>query len=163
MAVSFALTSLDSGTRLLRYNIEEIAGSIGVSALGRRYPASIVAVALIGFFAFYEIQGQPAGLALWSLFGSTNQVLGALTLLTITIYLRQRGRNYRYTFFPMAFMLVVTLIAMVINLDKYWRGGQLLLAFVAASIFLLSIWLVVEAVLRFRKDTADLQASAAGD
>ncbi len=163
VAVSFALTSLDSGTRLLRYNIEEIAGSIGVSALGRRYPASIVAVALIGFFAFYEIQGQPAGLALWSLFGSTNQVLGALTLLTITIYLRQRGRNYRYTFFPMAFMLVVTLIAMVINLDKYWRGGQLLLAFVAASIFLLSIWLVVEAVLRFRKDTADLQASAAGD
>ena len=163
VAVSFALTSLDSGTRLLRYNIEEIAGSIGVSALGRRYPASIVAVALIGFFAFYEIQGEPAGLALWSLFGSTNQVLGALTLLTITIYLRQRGRNYRYTFFPMAFMLVVTLIAMVINLDKYWRGGQLLLAFVAASIFLLSIWLVVEAVLRFRKDTADLQASAAGD
>ena len=63
----------------------------------------------------------------------------------------------------MAFMLVVTLIAMVINLDKYWRGGQLLLAFVAASIFLLSIWLVVEAVLRFRKDTAGLQASAAGD
>ena len=163
VAVSFALTSLDSGTRLLRYNIEEIAGSIGVSALGRRYPASIVAVALIGFFAFYEIQGEPAGLALWSLFGSTNQVLGALTLLTITIYLRQRGRNYRYTFFPMAFMLVVTLIAMVINLDKYWRGGQLLLAFVAASIFLLSIWLVVEAVLRFRKDTAGLQAPAAGD
>ncbi len=163
VAVSFALTSLDSGTRLLRYNIEEIAGSIGVNALGRRYVASTVAVALIGFFAFYEIQGQPAGLALWSLFGSTNQVLGALTLLTISIYLRQRGRNYLYTFVPMAFMLVVTLIAMVINLDKYWRGGQLLLVFVAASIFLLSIWLVVEAVLRFRKDTAGLQAPAAGD
>ena len=163
VAVSFALTSLDSGTRLLRYNIEEIAGSIGVKALGQRYAASIAAVALIGFFAFYEIQGQPAGLALWSLFGSTNQVLGALTLLTIAIYLRQRGSKYRYVFAPMAFMLTVTLIAMVINLDKYWREGQLLLVFVAASIFLLSIWLVVEAVLRFRKDTAGLQSPAAGD
>ena len=74
VAVSFALTSLDSGTRLLRYNIEEIASSIGVNWIGR-YSASLLAVCLIGVFAFYEINGQPAGLALWSLFGSTNQIL----------------------------------------------------------------------------------------
>ncbi len=163
VAVSFALTSLDSGTRLLRYNIEEIADSIGARALAQRYVASTIAVALIGFFAFYEIQGQPAGLALWSLFGSTNQVLGALTLLTISIYLRQKGRNYWYTFVPMAFMMVVTLVAMVIDLNKYWGGGQLLLVFIAASIFVLSIWLVVEAVLRFRKDTVGLELPVEGD
>ncbi len=159
VAVSFALTSLDSGTRLLRYNIEEISQSIGVSALGQRYVASTLAVVFIGFFAFYEIEGQPVGLALWSLFGSTNQVLGALTLLAVTIYLRQKGRNYVYTLLPMAFMLIVTIVAMVLDINKYWSGGQLLLWGVAASIFVLSAWLVVEAVIRFRKDTAQVMAS----
>ena len=161
VAVSFALTSLDSGTRLLRYNIGEIANSIGVPQLGGRYVASMIAVSLIGFFAFYQIDGQPAGLALWSLFGSTNQVLGALTLLTISIYLRQRGRNYWYTAVPMAFMMVMTVTAMLLDLRKYATGGQMLLTFVALSIFLLSLWLVVEAVLRFRKDTVMLSSTMA--
>lgn len=159
VAVSFALTSLDSGTRLLRYNIEEISQSIGVPALGQRYVASSLAVVLIGFFAFYQIEGQPVGLALWSLFGSTNQVLGALTLLAVTIYLRQNRRNYVYTLLPMAFMLTVTIIAMVIDIRKYWNGGQLLLWGVATSIFVLSVWLLVEAVIRFRKDTAVVAAT----
>ena len=163
VAVSFALTSLDSGTRLLRYNIEEIAHSVGLPQIGQRYVAATIAVALIGFFAFYEVSGQPAGLALWSLFGSTNQVLGALTLLTITIYLRQRGSNYWYTFFPMVFMLTVTICAMVLDLKKYWTAGNLLLTFVAASIFTLSVWLVVEGYLRFRKDTIAGVAAAEGD
>lgn len=161
VAVSFALTSLDSGTRLLRYNIEEISHSVGVPALGQRYVASSLAVVLIGFFAFYQIEGQPVGLALWSLFGSTNQVLGALTLLAVTIYLRQNRRNYVYTLLPMAFMLTVTIIAMVIDIRKYWSGGQLLLWGVATSIFVLSVWLLVEAVIRFRKDTA--MVAATGD
>lgn len=161
VAVSFALTSLDSGTRLLRYNIGEIANSIGIPQLGGRYVASIIAVALIGFFAFYQIDGQPAGLALWGLFGSTNQVLGALTLLTISIYLRQRGRNYWYTAVPMAFMMVMTVTAMLLDLKKYTSGGQVLLTFVALSIFLLSLWLVVEAILRFRKDTVTLGSTMA--
>jgi carbon starvation protein len=124
--------------------------------LGNRYLSSLTAVALIGFFAFYEIQGQPAGLALWSLFGSTNQVLGALTLLTITIYLRQRGSNYWYTLVPMAFMMVMTISAMTLDLQTYWNGGHMLLVFVATCIFVLSLWLVVEAYLRFRKDTVVL-------
>lgn len=159
VAVSFALTSLDSGTRLLRYNIEEISQSLRVPAMGQRYVASTLAVVLIGFFAFYEIEGQPVGLALWSLFGSTNQVLGALTLLAVSIYLRQKGRNYIYTFLPMAFMLTVTIIAMVLDIRKYLAGGQVLLLGVAGSIFVLSVWLVVEAVIRFRSDTAAVMAS----
>lgn len=164
VAVSFALTSLDSGTRLLRYNIEEIASSLNVGWI-ERYSASLIAVALIGFFAFYEINGQPAGLALWSLFGSTNQVLGALTLLTVAIYLRQRKANYWPYLIPMAFMMIVTLTAMVIDLQRYWSDGNMLLLFVAASIFVLSIWLAIEAYLRMRKDDAvdAATAPAAGD
>ena len=165
VAVSFALTSLDSGTRLLRYNIGEIGNSIGVPQLANRYTASGIAVALIAFFAFYEVNGQPAGLALWALFGSTNQVLAGLTLLTVTVYLRQKGWDYWYTFLPMVFMLFVTITAMVYNLWLYFSGGQFLLTFVASSIFVLSVWLVIEAVIRFRKGPVMVSApeAAGGD
>jgi carbon starvation protein len=165
VAVSFALTSLDSGTRLLRYNIGEIGHSIGMPQLANRYAASGIAVCLIAFFAFYKINGQSAGLALWALFGSTNQVLAGLTLLTITIYLRQKGWNYWYTFLPMLFMIGVTITAMVYNLWLYFSAGQFLLSFVATCIFVLSAWLVVEAVIRFRKDDVMISApeAAGGD
>ena len=165
VAVSFALTSLDSGTRLLRYNIGEIGNSIGVPQLANRYTASGIAVVLIAFFAFYEVNGQPAGLALWALFGSTNQVLAGLTLLTVTVYLRQKGWNYWYTFLPMVFMLFVTITAMVYNLWLYFSAGQFLLTFVASSIFVLSVWLVIEAVIRFRKGPVMVSApeAAGGD
>jgi carbon starvation protein len=152
VAVSFALTTVDSGTRLLRYNIGEIGNSFGVPQAGNRYLGSLIAVSLIAFFAFFQVNGQSAGLALWALFGSTNQVMAALTLLTVTVYLRQQGRNYWYTFVPMIFMMCVTVTAMVYNLRLYYNGGQILLTTVAACIFVLSLWLAVEAVLRFRKD-----------
>ena len=152
VAVSFALTTVDSGTRLLRYNIGEIGNSLGVPQMGNRYIGSGIAVALIAFFAFYQVDGQSAGLALWALFGSTNQVMAALTLLTVTVYLRQKGRNYWYTLVPMMFMMCVTVTAMVYNLWLYFNGGQILLTTVAACIFVLSLWLAVEAVLRFRTD-----------
>jgi DNA integrity scanning protein DisA with diadenylate cyclase activity len=60
IVVSFALTSLDSATRLLRYNIEEIADSIDSkfisSILGNRYISSLLACLSIAFFAFLKIE-----------------------------------------------------------------------------------------------------------
>ena len=165
VAVSFALTTVDSGTRLLRYNIGEIGNSFGVPQVGNRYLGSFIAVGLIAFFAFFQVNGQSAGLALWALFGSTNQVMAALTLLTVTVYLRQKGSNYWYTLLPMVFMMFVTVTAMVYNLRLYYTDGQFLLTTVAACIFVLSIWLAVEAVLRFRKDSAmvSVPEAAGGD
>jgi carbon starvation protein len=156
VAVSFALTTVDSGTRLLRYNIGEIADSIGIPQAGNRYVASLIAVGFISFFAFFQVDGQAAGSILWVLFGSTNQVLAGLTLLTVTVYLRQKGWNYWYTFVPMVFMLIVTIIAMVYNLSIYVGGGQWLLTVVASAIFVLSVWLVIEAIIRFSVDTKSL-------
>ena len=58
-------------------------------------------------------------------------------------------------------MMVMTVIAMILDLQKYIAGGHTLLTLVALSIFLLSLWLVVEAVLRFRKDTVTLRSAPA--
>jgi carbon starvation protein len=157
VVVSFALTTLDSATRRLRYNISEMGETVRIRVLGNRYVASLVAVGVIAFFAFYRVGGQPAGLALWRLFGTTNQLLAGLALLTVTLYLVQRGRNPWFTGIPAAFMMVSTVAAMLINLRDFYRrwdeGGALLFA-IGAILLLLALWLVAEAITslgRFRR------------
>ena len=151
LVVSFALTSLDSATRILRYNVSEIGETLGVSSFSNRYIASTIAVAAICFFAFYQVGGEFAGLVLWQLFGTTNQLLAGLALLAITVYLLRRGKPLFYTFIPMLFMLVSSLSAMGSNLIEFWLNRQWLLLTTGSIIFTLAIWLTVEATLAVKK------------
>ena len=151
MVVSFALTTLDSATRLLRYNVEEIGQSIRVKPLTDRFVSTTLAVASIAFFAFYKIDDESAGLALWQLFGSTNQLLAGLALLVVSLYLIQRGRPALPYLLPMLFMMGSTLVAMFLNLRDYARDGQDLLLYVGSCITLIALWLMVEAVLALRR------------
>ena len=153
VVVSFALTTLDSATRLLRYNIEEIATSIRFAPLQNRYLSSTLAVVAISFFAFYRIEGQSAGLVLWQLFGSTNQLLAGLALLTVSLYLLQRRRMALPFLVPMVFMMVTTLIAMSTKLLSFWRDGNTTLLFVGGAITFIALWLVVEATMAIRRYT----------
>ena len=156
VVVSFALTTLDSATRLLRFNISEMGETLRLRILDNRYVSSTAAVVVIAFFAFYKIGGKPAGLALWRLFGTTNQLLAGLALLAVSLYLYQRGKNPWYTAVPMVFMAVSTIIAMFSNLRDFWaqwdEGGNVLFL-VGLILLVLAFWLMGEAlaaVLRFR-------------
>jgi len=149
VVVSFALTTLDSATRLLRFNIEEIGESLRFRP--NRYLASTVAAGAIAFFAFYEIEGRAAGLALWQLFGSTNQLLAGLALLVVGLYLIQRRRRSLPYLLPMVFMMVSTLVAMAVNLVDFHRKGQTVLLVLGGCITLIAMWLVVEAFLALRR------------
>lgn len=145
------MTSLDSATRLLRYNVAEMGETLGLRALNNRLVASGVAVIAIWFFAFYEVGDEFAGLVLWQLFGTTNQLLAGLALLAITVYLLRRGKPIVYTLVPMTFMLVSTLSAMTSNLLEFWTRGQWVLLATGAVIFVLAVWLAVEAALAVRR------------
>jgi carbon starvation protein len=156
VTVAFALTSLDTATRLLRFNISEVGETLKVRALQNRYLASALAISAIGFFTFFRIDGKPAGLTLWQLFGTTNQILGALTLLAVTLYLLQKKWPVIYTLLPMLFMMATTLVAMVAKLRDFagawWADrapGNLLLLLMGGVIFGLSVWLAIEAIIRF--------------
>jgi carbon starvation protein len=149
VVVSFALTTLDSATRLLRFNIEEIGESLRLRP--NRYVASTLAAGAIAFFAFYKIDGRAAGLALWQLFGSTNQLLAGLALLVVALYLIQRRRRSLPYLLPMFFMMVSTLVAMAVKLSDFHREGQTVLLVVGGCITLIAVWLVVEAVLALRR------------
>jgi len=153
VVVSFALTTLDSATRLLRFNIEEIAGDWKIPVVTNRYVSSLLACLAIAFFAFYTIGGRPAGLTLWALFGTTNQLLAGLTLLTVTVYLLQRRRNPWLTGLPMVFMLVSTLTAMGSNLVDFLHQDPVPwpLVLVGAALLVLGVWLVGEALAAIRR------------
>ncbi|EMN00327.1 carbon starvation protein A [Leptospira noguchii] len=161
IVISFALTSLDSATRLLRYNIEEIAESTRISWIqtfvGNRYVSSLIACVAIGFFAFLEIEQdgkkKPAGLALWKLFGTTNQLLAGLALLVVTIFLLKLKKKIKVSFIPMLFVLSVTLWAMIRNFLDFLIGPSpnLLLAAVGGTLIFLTLWLLLEALLTWNR------------
>ena len=157
VVVSFALTTLDSATRLLRYNIEELSETVGIKK-HNRYITSLLAVAAIAFFAFYQIDGKPAGLTLWQLFGTTNQLLAGLALLVVTLYLRQRGKNYWYTLLPMLFMIITTITAMIRQLREFMASGNILLTVVGGILFALALWLLYDAIIELRKPAGRLKA-----
>ena len=159
VAISFALTTLDSATRLLRYSVEEVAETVKMPVLANRYVATAISVATIGFFALLQVDGRPAGIALWGVFGTTNQVLAGLTLLTVTLYLFVKRKNCLYTALPMVFMMVTTLVAMVSNVRTFYQQKNYLLLGIGAAVLLLAIWLVVEGVVRF---TRGREGAAAG-
>ncbi|RMF87569.1 MAG: carbon starvation protein A [Nitrospirae bacterium] len=169
VVVAFALTSVDTGARLLRFNIEEIAEVLGIEPLKNRYLSTLVAVAAIGFFAFFKVtvngRPTPAGIFLWTLFGTTNQILAGLTLLTVTVYLYRRGRPIVYTALPMLLVLAATISGMVIGIVKAVRGQQWTVAVVGAVIFALAVGVVLEgiATVRALRRTAPGEAAAVAE
>jgi carbon starvation protein len=161
VAVSFAMTTLDSATRLLRYNIETLGKLARIRPLGNRYAASVIAVLAIGYFALIKLGGRPAGITLWQLFGVTNQLLAALGLLVVSVYLHQLGKPVVYTVVPMVLMFVSVGWAMAYKLRQFygaWRAtgdtGHGSLFVVGSAILLLTAWMIVEAVAAFRKSMA---------
>jgi carbon starvation protein len=156
--VSFAMTTLDSGTRLLRYNVETIGRLVRLPLLCNRYVAAVIAVVAIGAVALLRINGRPAGLALWQLFGTTNQLLAAIGLLIVSVMLFAMRKPIVYTLVPMILMLVMVSWAMVFKLKEFhasWQAsgdaGYRALFLFGLLIAVLTVWLMIEAVIVFAR------------
>jgi len=150
---SFAATTLDTATRIQRYIISEIAVSCNVPSLGKKHPATFIAVITALLLAFSSGGGKGA-LALWPLFGAINQLLAGLALLVITVWLAKKRLPIFYTAIPMAFMIAMTAWAMKINLVSFYTQKEMLLFVIGSIISVLQIWMVVEGVIvlaRLRK------------
>ncbi len=165
VVVAFAMTTLDTGTRLLRFNFEEMAKTFRLKPLANRYAASILAVLAIGYFALMKVHTtviedgrvvtitKPAGMILWQLFGTTNQLLAAMGLLVASVYLYKKGKPVIYTLIPMVFMLAVTAAAMTIKLIKFLDAEIINWPLLITSVLILIItaWMVIEAGLNLAK------------
>ncbi|MGB4315313.1 MAG: carbon starvation protein A [bacterium] len=135
---AFCLTSLDTATRLARYAFQEFFED-RVPALTNKYIATGVGLVLAGALA---LSGNWA--AIWPIFGSANQLLAGLALLSVSVWLMRRGRNYRPTFYPMVFMLIVTLTALASLIRNNLAAQNYVLGVPGVLLFVLAIFLVIE-------------------
>jgi carbon starvation protein len=159
--IGFALTSLDSATRLLRFIVAEVGERARVAPLKNRFIASAVAVALPLALATAKFKEQSTGIALLPVFGTANQAFACLVLLVVSVFLLRRRRPTLYTVIPMTFMLAVTLVAMVIKIGDWIGDGNYLLITIGSIILVAEIWLVVEGLVVFlrKRDTLCQDAS----
>ncbi len=134
---AFILTTLDTATRIARYVTVELTG------LQNRY----VATAMVVGVAVALLWGGQAN-RMWTVFGAANQLLAALALLVVAGWLLAR-RTYPWVAMgPAAFMLVITIWALVQQVHALWAADQrnyLAIGF-AALLVLLGVAMGIESL-----------------
>ena len=111
----FCLTSLDTATRLARYMFQEFwlkPGETAKDATGFKAVLCNPVVATTITVVLGVGLGMTGYSKIWPLFGAANQLLAALALLAVCAWLGNIGRNNKMFYFPMLFMLVVTLYSL---------------------------------------------------
>jgi carbon starvation protein len=107
---TFIFDTIDSATRLGRYILQEL--------VGRRDKASGIAATVLTVgvpLVFLLAAGRGSFQLFWVLFGTSNQLLAALSLLAITVWLRKLGKPIWFTVLPMVLVMAVTVVALVIQ------------------------------------------------
>ncbi|MBI1993935.1 MAG: carbon starvation protein A [Deltaproteobacteria bacterium] len=155
---TFIYDTLDVATRLGRYLFQELTGWKG--AFGR-YAATLCTLAIPGAYVLFvpatiqlgDSNPVPTWALVWSLFGTSNQLLAALTLLGLTVWLRRRkGKIFLVTLLPTLFMLVMTLWSLALwiaPLARRLANGNLLVdfsllnGFGALVLFILALILIL--------------------
>ena len=167
LAVSvFALTSLDTGTRLGRFLFSELFlkedEKTWKDAKGFR---KVLAHPMVGTTFLVVIGCILGGLSLsqiWGLFGAANQLLAGIALMAVCAWLGQAGKNNKMFYIPMVFMLAATLTSLIITVKNkilMIGAGQALWGdwfqlFFAAAMAILAIVLVIEGIQTFKKQAA---------
>jgi carbon starvation protein len=149
---TFVFDTLDVATRLGRYILQELTDA-------HHRTAAVIATAVTAAVpALVLTSTGPGGYRMfWTLFGTSNQLLAALTLLAITVWLRQNGRRYWFTLAPMLFLMTMTLWSLAGQALQFTRAllaapsgaslvPQLANSVVAVLLFALTAFLVYEAI-----------------
>ncbi len=145
---AFALTTLDTCTRLARFTFQEYFEDVDHKAAkmfsGNRYLATFVVVLLS---VLLLTSGEFT--TLWPIFGSANQLLAALALLAVAVWLIKRKIKPAFVLVPMFFMFAVTLSSLLLFAIQNFNKGVYILSVLAGLLFLLSvalIWLAKESL-----------------
>jgi carbon starvation protein len=145
---TFVFDTLDVCLRLGRYIVQEITGLTG------RLGALIGTIATATIPSFIVLSSEPGSwLQFWTLFGASNQLLAALTLLSISVWLYQSRRRIAFTLIPMIFVLAVTITALVsLSFSNLSRSSgmsvDLINGLAALALLFLAVYLVTTALIK---------------
>jgi carbon starvation protein len=119
----FILTTVDTGTRVARYVLQELMGKVH-KPLGehRSRSGNLVATTLVVSGWGYLIYTGSIS-TIWPLFGTGNQLLATIALAVVTTFLINMGktRYALYTAVPMAFVGITTIVAGTLSIrDIFW-------------------------------------------
>ena len=161
LVISFAATTLDTATRIQRFILNEFGLVTKVKCLSNRYIATVIAIVPAIMLAFWNLSEpgtgaiRQAGWVLWPIFGASNQMLGALTLMVLTLYYWQKKKPILPLLLPMLFILFLTFSALIVNAIKF-SGENSLLFILTLLLIILILWMVYEGinkVLEIRRTT----------
>ena len=155
---SFILTSLDTATRLTRYQIQELS-NMKVD----KYTATLIAVVAALALLLVKTHGPdgkliPAWLAIWPIFGASNQLVAALAFLAIGVWIaRALKKSNTFVMVPMWFMLVTTVAALLLMIKEQLASPtpNYILVVSSAILLILAILMVMESFKALKK--ADLK------
>ena len=156
VVIAFAATSLDTAFRIQCYILGEFGSSMGLQPLARSRFLQAGVVLFTGLLVTLLNQEQ----VLWPLFGTTNQLVGALALLVITVWVMSKGRRYWFTLAPMLFVAGMTSWALTKEIGFYYRSGNWLLLAIALIILSFEGWILVEGWQVFRRLRAERDVTA---
>jgi carbon starvation protein len=145
---AFMLTTLDTATRLTRFTWQElflprsgvkedtIKNNPVYSFFSNPFVATLIIIIIAGYLASSGNAWQ-----IWPVFGASNQLLAALTLLAVTLILIRKKKNYLTALLPMWFMATITAWALTALLKDNIAKNNISL--VAATAFLLIMALIL--------------------
>ncbi len=154
---SFLLTSLDTATRLTRYQIQELT-NMKVD----RYTATIIAVGAAIGLLLTKTQTPDGNTietwkAIWPIFGAANQLVGALVLLALAVWVaRGLKKPNNWLMYPMWFMLVTTVAALGLMIKASVidaTNPNWILGGMSIVLLVLALLMVQQAFAALKKDT----------
>ena len=151
LVISFAATTLDTATRIQRFILNEFGQATKIKPLTNRYFATVIAVLPAMLMAFWNITDpgtgavKQAGWILWPIFGASNQMLAALTLMVLTLYYWIRKKPILPLLIPMVIIMIVTFTALLSNAINFY-GVNGILFFLNITLIALIVWMAFEGV-----------------
>lgn len=121
---TFIYDTLDVATRLGRYVFQELTGWTGRAGDLAATACTLLLPAVCVCLTLRDATGAvvPAWKVFWTIFGTSNQLLAALTLLTLTVWLKRTRGPWALTAAPAAFMLVMTVWSLLLAAAP--QGGR---------------------------------------